>query len=160
MSNSELEKELYLIVAMTRNRVIGKGDELPWRIPEELRKFKELTYGNSIIMGRKTFNSIGRPLPGRQNIVISNTLDSMDGLFVATSIESAISIANSSKIFFIGGREIYVKALALVDFMYISLIKDEYAGDIYFPEISINDWDEIECTEFAEFYLKKYKRMV
>lgn len=131
-----------MVVAIGRNRVIGKGNLLLWHIPEDLKRFKQLTVGHPVIMGRKTFDSIvgmiGKPLPGRPNIVI--TRDSQwahEGAVSAQSVEEALAKAaalDSTEVFVIGGAQIYEAALPHTDRLYLTLIEDEKEGDAYFPD--------------------------
>ena len=119
---------------MSSNRVIGVNNTLPWHISEDLKHFKSLTTGHTIIMGRKTYESIGRPLPNRRNIVISrNTEASYEGAEVVHSIEDAFTICkNDNEVFVIGGSNIYEQALSSVDHLYITEIKKSFSGDAYF----------------------------
>ena len=148
---------------MTKNRVIGKDNSLPWHIPEDLKNFKELTTENAVIMGRKTWESIPekfRPLPNRNNIVISRNMNSLEGIDVCSSVEEALEKAKSydKEIFIIGGSSIYEQFLPLTDKMYISYLKEEYAGDTYFPNFNKEDWEIIERKDFAEFEFIVYER--
>ncbi len=121
-------------------RAIGKRDKLLWDMPEDLVRFKHITWGHPVIMGRKTFESIGRPLPGRLNIVVSrNPSLRAEGCIVANSIEDAIKTASKSEeneIFIIGGGEIYKKALPYTHKLYLTLVEDDTEGDTFFPEFS------------------------
>ena len=129
-----------LIVAMTKDRVIGVNNTLPWQIPEDLKRFKKLTLGHSIVMGRKTFESIGRPLPGRQNIVITRNQDYlMPGVEVAHSLDEALNLADKAKeIFVIGGGEIFSQALPQANKLYVTWIHKDIKGDAYFPNFDTN----------------------
>lgn len=135
-----------LIVAMAENRVIGRNNQLPWRIPADLRHFKTLTLGKPVIMGRKTYESIGRPLPGRGNIVI--TADSgyqAEGCQVVHSVEQALEAAGScEEAMIIGGAKLYRQTLENADRLYLTLVKAEPEGDTWFPEIELQQWREIE----------------
>ena len=141
-----------LIVALTENRVIGLDGAMPWHLSEDLKYFKRVTMGAPIIMGRKTFDSIGRALPGRANIIITrDTNYSVEGVDVAHDLESAIDTASSvaesqgkDEIFVIGGAQIYALALAQADRLYLTEIHQTCAGDAFFPEIQACDWLEIE----------------
>lgn len=148
-------------MAYDDNRLIGNGGDLPWRIPEDLKKFKDLTSGNIVIMGRKTYESIGKPLPNRINMVVTrNKSYSAEGVFIFNSIEDALRKASvfHKEIFFIGGGAIYNEVLNLVDTMYISHIKGSYEGDTYFPEVDLSKW-RAETTETHEnFDFVKYVR--
>lgn len=125
-----------IIAAMSRNRVIGHHGKIPWNLPEDLRRFRELTTGHTIVMGRKTFESIGKALPGRNNIVISsNRSFSAQGCQVAGSVEAALAMAGEGQIFICGGGMIYRKAIGIADVIYLTIIDAEMAGDTFFPAI-------------------------
>ena len=140
-----------LIVAMSENRVIGCGGGLPWRLSADLRRFKRLTMGHHIVMGRKTYGSIGRPLPGRTSVVISRDPNyAPDGVLVARSIDQAKRLASEdTEAFFIGGGEIYRQVLAEVDRIYVTLVHAEIDGDTLFPELDLTAWDLVESTRAA-----------
>ena len=125
-----------LIVAMTNDRVIGKDNDMPWHLPEDLKLFKATTSGHIIAMGRKTYESIGRPLPNRENFVISRKESKIEGCSVFKSVQDCINAAKDSDkiLFFIGGGQIYSEVVDLVDEMHISYVKDSPDGDTYFPE--------------------------
>lgn len=133
-----------LIVAVSDNNVIGDKGKLPWQLPADLRRFKELTLGHPIIMGRKTYESIGRALPGRRNIVITRDKNYLcHGVDVAHSWNQALSLCNSKdEVFIIGGGEIYKIALPLADRIYLTRVHISARGDTYFPEIDPADWIE------------------
>ena len=124
------------IVAMTRNRVIGKGNKIPWLLPGEQKWFKETTMGHPVLMGRKTFESIGRPLPGRHNIVVtrSGKIGGVEIVRDLTEFNPALYEANGRDVFVIGGSEIYRALLPKCDAIYVTMVKQEYDGDTYFPE--------------------------
>jgi dihydrofolate reductase len=135
-----------LIAAMAKNRVIGLNNGLPWRIPEDMRRFKSLTMGKPIIMGRKTFASIGKVLPGRTNIVVSRQHKlELAGLTLASSLEQALELADQlkpSEIMVIGGAQLYDQALPLASRMYLTFIDAEPPGDTFFPVFDPLDWQE------------------
>ena len=133
-----------IIAAMARNRVIGIANTLPWRLPEDLKHFKALTLGHHILMGRKTYESLGRPLPGRTSVVITRSQDlQVPGCLVANSIAEAIAACNNdNEIFFIGGEELYRQALDVADRIYLTEIQADFAGDAWFPEFDTNLWQE------------------
>jgi dihydrofolate reductase len=134
---------LSLIVAMAKNRVIGHENKMPWHLPAELAYFKRITTGHPIIMGRKTFESIGRPLPGRRNIVVSrNTNFHAQGVEVSTSLESALALCAKDNPFVIGGASLYAEALTLAQQLYITEINADLVGDTFFPPISDSLWKE------------------
>lgn len=158
---------LNLIVAMTNNRVIGLDNTLPWRIPEEMKNFKELTTGNVVIMGRKTYESIPekyRPLPNRDNVVISSQMSTnssnYNGIVVASTLQEAVEKAKTfnKEMFIMGGAQLYKTALPLVDKMYISIVKEDYKGNVYFPEINISEWNVQKLKSSNDFDLWLYKR--
>lgn len=138
-----------IIVATAENGVIGKDNQLLWKLSADLKQFRILTTGHSIIMGRKTFDSIGRALPNRTNIVISRQKDLTlpEGVFKVNSLEKAIEFAKSQagneEIFIIGGGNIYEQALTLTDKIYLTEVKASIEGDAFFPSIDTNDWKEI-----------------
>lgn len=125
-----------LIAALAQNRVIGIENRLPWKLPEDLAHFKALTLGHPILMGRKTFESLGRPLPGRRNIVITrNPNYQSPGCEVAGSIADAIELCvDAEEAFFIGGAKLYAQVLSLVDRMYLTEVQTQARGDAWFPE--------------------------
>lgn len=135
---------LSLIAAMANNRVIGRDNDLPWRMPADLRHFKNTTLGHTIIMGRKNYESIGRPLPQRNNIVISRNPEyDAPGCQLVTSFDAALEAAQGDEeIFIIGGASIYQLALPLADRLYLTLIDAEIDGDTHFPEFDWNRWRE------------------
>ena len=153
--------EKYIIVAMTKDRVIGKDNKMPWHLPEDLKLFKKLTSGNTVIMGRRTYESIGRPLPNRNNIVISRSNADISGVVVCRSMEEAVTRAEEfgQKIFFIGGSEVYRQALPLADYLYISWLKQDCAGDTKFPEFDKSEWERLSETEYPEFTNILYKKI-
>ncbi|MFO7840886.1 MAG: dihydrofolate reductase [Fidelibacterota bacterium] len=155
-----MEPAVIIIVAMTKQGVIGKGNALPWHLPEDLRHFKRETAGNTVIMGEKTYLSIGRPLPKRNNIVISPGLGSDDRITVCRDLDSALEKARltGKKIFIIGGAYTYDKALPYADYLYISHVKKDYEGDVFFPKINFDDWIKESSEEYEDFIFTKYKR--
>lgn len=151
---------MIIIAAMTLKGVIGKNNTIPWHISEDLKKFKEITSENTVLMGRKTYESIGKPLPNRNNIVISSTMQSVEGIDVCRSLQEGITKSKSygKKIFIIGGAKIYKQTLPLADKMYISLVKKEYDGDTFFPEFSQNDWEIEKKEDYKDFEFIVYTR--
>lgn len=139
---------LKILVAFDENRVIGKNNALIWHLPADLKRFKALTTGHVIIMGRKTFESIGRPLPNRTTIVISRQLDlQIDGVILAHSVAEAILKAKSltrEDIYIVGGAEIYALSLPVADQILVTQLHDIFEGDAFFPEISPEMWDVTE----------------
>jgi len=130
---------LYHIVAMSKNNVIGKDNKLPWHFSCDLKNFKKITMGSTVIMGRKTYASIGRPLPGRQNYVLSRSANSdTDNPKYYNNLEQAVKESPTEKTFIIGGAEIYKETLKDVDGIYLTLIDDEYEGDAFYPNVPEN----------------------
>src|SRR5438105_2374219 len=130
--------KLSIIVAMSRNHVIGLDNRLPWRLPADLKRFKNLTMGHCLLMGRKTYQSIGRPLPGRTSIVITRQPDFAGaGLLVAHSLDEALGLAAhhclAEELFIAGGEQIYSQTLARAQRIYLTLIEAEFPGDAFFP---------------------------
>ena len=134
-----------IIVAMAKNRTIGINNTLPWRCPEDLKHFKALTMGHHMIMGRKTFDSIGKPLPGRTTVVVSrNTQLKIEGCIVAHSLTEAIAAcAGDDEIFVVGGAELYTQALPLANKLYLTEIQQNVEGDAHFPLFDMNQWQEV-----------------
>ena len=134
-----------LIVAASTNNAIGKANQMLWHLPEDFKFFKNTTWGMPIIMGRKTFDSIGKPLPGRMNIVITSNTDwKVDGVQVAANIDDAIKLAetaNAKEIFITGGGEIYKQTIVIADKIYITKVNTIIDGDVYFPEIDETVWE-------------------
>ena len=138
-------RKISLIVAMSQNSVIGLNNQLPWHIPEDLKNFRKITLNHCVIMGRKTYDSIGKPLKDRRNIVISrNNSLLINGVEVVNSLDKAISMVDdSSEIFIIGGEQIYTISLSLATHLYITKVNANYKGDAFFPDFIQNDWREV-----------------
>lgn len=156
--------EIVVIAAVARNRVIGKDNRLLWNIPEDMAHFKALTSGRTVIMGRKTWDSLPprfRPLPGRRNIVISRQADyPAPGAELAGSLEQALQLAaiGEESIFIIGGEQIYRQAMAVADRLEITEVDLEPEGDAWFPEIAAVDWKTSAKSEFPGFAFVTYRR--
>ncbi|WP_299493007.1 type 3 dihydrofolate reductase [uncultured Shewanella sp.] len=138
--------KIAMIAAMANKRVIGKDNQMPWHLPEDLRHFKAMTMNKPIVMGRKTFESIGRPLPGRHNIVITRQANfSADGVTVVDSIDAALKIVDQSdEVVIIGGGQLYAAMLPKVDRLYLTEIELDVEGDTFFPHWDDGSWLE-EC---------------
>lgn len=149
-----------IIVAMTEQFLIGAAGEIPWQIPEELRLFRDLTSAHTLIMGRHTFASIGRPLPDRRTIVVSRHLSKTPGIEICPNLPSAVQLAENygEKIFFAGGVGIYRDALPLADLMSISWVKGAYTGDTYFPTFDLTQWQVISERDYGSFRHVLYRR--
>lgn len=139
-----------IIVAMADNRVIGKNNAMPWHLPADLKHFKAITMGHPVIMGRKTFESIGKALPNRRNIVVSRNHDyQASGAEVVSSLEAALSLVEDQpEIFVIGGAQLFSQALPLAQKMYLTYIDLKVEGDTFFPVWDKNQWEEVSCQFF------------
>lgn len=139
-----------MIAAMANNRVIGKDNQMPWHLPEDLKHFKALTLGKPVVMGRKTFESIGRPLPGRHNIVISRQADLIiEGVTCVTSFDAAkLAAGDCEELVIIGGGQLYAMLLPMADILYLTHINLTLEGDTWFPAWDENDW-KIQAEQSA-----------
>jgi dihydrofolate reductase len=140
-----LPARISIIAALARNRAIGRNNGMPWRLPEDLKRFRRLTMGNAVVMGRKTFESIGSPLAGRSNIVITQSRDwHCSGCMVAHTLESALAAAaESPETFVIGGAQIYALAMPLAQRLCLTEIERDFDGDAFFPEYDLSAWREV-----------------
>jgi dihydrofolate reductase len=140
-----------IISALARNRTIGLDNAMPWRLPEDLKRFRRLTMGHAVIMGRKTFESIGTPLSGRNNIVISRSREwSRPGCVVVHTLEAALAAAGrSSDVFVIGGAQIYALALPHAQRLHMTEIERDFDGDAFFPEFDRSLWREVSREPHA-----------
>ncbi len=142
------------IVAKSENHVIGKNNKLPWHLKDDLQNFKRLTMGHHILMGRKTFESIGEALPGRMSLVISSEpRAASEQVIWFTSIFRAIKFAErngESELFIIGGEKIFKYALSLVDRIYLTEVKATLEGDVYFPQLSLKNWKKVSEQNFSK----------
>jgi len=140
-----------LIVAMSRNGVIGKDNRLPWHLPADLKRFKELTMGHTIVMGRKTWESIGRLLPGRRSVIVTrNAAFRIEGAVTADTLETAIAAgAGDDEIFIIGGEQIFRLALPLADRIYLTIVQADVEGDTYMPAIDPALWRRVRSESHA-----------
>ncbi len=138
--------QISAIVAMAENRAIGKNNQLLWHLPADLQHFKQLTWGKPILMGRKTYQSIGRPLPGRSNIIITRDESfTAEGCLVVHSIPDALAVVKDTpEVMVIGGAELYQQMLPLTQRIYLTLIHQPFLADTFFPELKTNEWQEIE----------------
>lgn len=136
------------IAAMSENHVIGKNNQLPWHLPADLRHFKNITTGHPILMGRKTYQSIGKPLPNRINLILTHDKTfKADGCLVVSSIEEALQSApcmGSEEVFVIGGAEVYKQLMPSIQRLYLTIIHHTFVGDAYFPQIKSQEWREIK----------------
>ena len=143
-------KNLSIIVAMSKNRVIGKDNGMPWHLSDDLKNFKKLTTGKTIIMGRLTYNSIGKPLPDRKNIVLSRNLKDERVIVTDNLNESLEKFKHEKEVFIIGGEDIYRQTISLINKLYLTTIEDVIEGDKYFPVIDISKWELIEKTIYKK----------
>lgn len=136
-----------VIVAVAQNGVIGGGNTLLWHISEDLRRFKSITMGHPVIMGRRTFESVGRPLPGRTNVVVSRREDyTPEGVTVVRSLEEAFALfPQEEEIFVTGGGQIYAQAMPLADKLYLTTVEKDYDGDTRFPDWNRDEWRQVLC---------------
>ena len=153
-------KTIKAIVAVDENGAIGRQGDLLCHLPADMRHFKEMTMGHSIVMGRKTFESFPRrPLPGRQNLVITRSAGwQYPGVIVAHSLEQAIALAETDTVFIIGGAQIYEQALPVVDVLHLTLIHARWASaDVYFPALDPNQWQEVEREHHTSDHRNAYE---
>lgn len=164
---SSQKPRVSIIAAMAANRVIGQGNRLPWHLPEDLQHFKALTMGHHIVMGRKTYDSIGRPLPGRTTVIVTRRPDyTAPDCIAVNSIDAALSVCHGDpEVFFVGGAEIYAQALPIADRLYLTEIKRDFPGDAHFPPFDAGQWQEVsrerhvkENGEPFEYHFVVYDR--
>ena len=152
-----------IIVAIAKNRVIGNGSEIPWHSKEEFKHFKSTTMGFSVLMGRKTFESIGKPLPGRLNVVISRNPElkyDFENVKVVDSLNKAFEVCEKDheKVFICGGGNIYSQSIELADEIILSEMKLEPEGNVFFPEIDEEKWEVNKTQDFDEFKVYWYSK--
>ncbi len=149
---------LSIIVAIAKNHTIGKDNKLLWYLPNDLKHFKDVTTGHTVIMGRKTFDSVGKPLPRRRNIVVTRQAISIEGCEVTPSIEAAIALCKAEdEVFIVGGAEIYRQAIPLTNRIYLTIIDQDFEGDTFFPELNPDEWQETDREDFEPDEKNKYK---
>lgn len=140
--------KLSLIAAMSQNHVIGRDNELPWHLPADLKHFKAITMGKPILMGRKTYESIGRPLPGRLNLILSRQTDlDIDGCTVVATVNRAIELAmkiGANELIIIGGAQLYAQTIDQADCLYLTMVQTTLEGDAFFPEFNPSEWSLVE----------------
>jgi dihydrofolate reductase len=137
--------EICIIVAMATNNAIGKDNQLLWHLPTDLKHFKDITSGRSIIMGRKTFDSVGKPLPKRRNIVVTRQQIEIPGCEVVASVQEGLDLCKGEdKVFIGGGAQIYEQALEFTNMIYLTIVHKVFEADTFFPQINMNDWLETE----------------
>lgn len=149
-----------IIAAVAQNNVIGKDNDLVWHMPADLKYFKQTTAGHYIIMGRKTFESFGKPLKHRTHIIVTRNKEyTYPGCYIVHNLDDAFKIAaenNQQEVFILGGAEIYRQSIGRSDRLYITEIKETFDGDTFFPEINKNEWREVDRSEFEPDEKNKY----
>jgi dihydrofolate reductase len=148
---------LKAIAAMSLNRVIGAGNQIPWHLPEDFKWFKQTTMGHVIVMGRKTFESIGRPLPGRETVVLSRSAFSHPGVRTVTTFDELKAVAGGRQVFICGGAQVYQQALPLCSDLYLTLVKREVEGDAFFPPFEERFKLAGEVRDTPEFKILHYR---
>jgi dihydrofolate reductase len=156
-TSSDFMKHFNAIAAMSLNRVIGRGSEIPWHLPEDFKFFKQTTMGHVLVMGRKTFESIGRPLPGRKTIVLSRTGFSHPNVLCLNNLEELPPATPERQLFICGGAQIYRQALPLCESLYLTLVKREVDGEAIFPEFENQFELEQELRDAPEFRILLYR---
>ncbi|WP_210486192.1 dihydrofolate reductase [Rufibacter aurantiacus] len=140
-----------LVVAIAENRVIGRDNQLIWHLPKDLQHFKKLTIGHPMVMGRKTFEAIGKPLPGRTSIIVTRQADyqAPEGCIVTFSLKEALQqgLSKDEQVLVVGGGEIYAQALPLAEVVYLTLVHESFEGDVVFPELLADAWEVTEQEE-------------
>jgi len=132
-----------IVVAIGENNAIGKDNQLLWYLPADLKHFKNITTGHTVIMGRKTFDSVGKPLPNRRNIIITRHVMHIEGCEVVSSIDAALALcADEEEVFIVGGAEIYKQSIHLTDRIYLTIVHKKFEADSFFPEIDYAEWVE------------------
>ena len=154
MTEEQADVKIVLVAAHARNMVIGRDGDMPWRLPSDLRHFKSVTLGTPVIMGSNTFRSIGKPLPGRANIVVSRSGFSADGAETVSSLELAFELARdharqsgAAQVSVIGGGEIYAQAIKLADELCLTEVNAEIQGDTVFPSVDSVEWEKVSLSE-------------
>ena len=150
-----------IVAAVAANGVIGRAGGLPWHLPEDLRLFKQRTYGHALVMGRRTYESIGRPLPGRTTVVVTRAPDwSADGVLVAPDVESALALAGDAaqEVYVVGGAAVFAETLPVADVLLVSWVDGAVEGDTWFPLVDWSQWREVERTDCDGFTLVEYHR--
>ena len=139
-----------IIVAMTNNRVIGKDNKMPWHLSDDLKNFKKITTGKTIVMGRLTYDSIGKALPNRRNIVLSRNLKDSNVLIFSNLKEVLNSTKKNEEIFIIGGENLYSQTINIANKLYLTTIDASIDGDKYFPDLDISSWKRISCERYSK----------
>ncbi len=137
-----------IVVAIAEDNAIGNNNRLLWHLPADLKHFKNITTGHTVIMGRKTFDSVGKPLPNRRNIIITRQHIEIEGCQVVSSLEDALTASSGEdEVFIVGGAEIYRQSIHLTDRIYLTIVHQKFEADTFFPEISYSEWTQTERTD-------------
>jgi len=161
-------KHISIIAAMSRNRVIGKGNRIPWRLPGELQIFKKVTMGHHVVMGRNTYESINRLLPGRTMVIVTRNRNyKVAGAIVVNSLQQALSVCDSDdEIFIIGGAHLFELALPQADRIYLTTVQADIEGDTFMPDLDLSEWSQVSTQAFKadeknpfDFHFSVYKRV-
>ena len=157
-----MKPNLIIIAAISKNNIIGRGDKIPWDIPEDLKRFKTLTLHHPVIMGRRTYESVlerlGKPLSERKNIVLTRQNISHEGIYITHSIDEVINLCVEEDSYVMGGREIYMQFLPLVNRMEITRVHKKVEGDVFFPEVNWGEWEEVFRDFRGEYSFLTYIR--
>jgi dihydrofolate reductase len=150
--------KISLIVAQSKNHVIGKNNQLPWHLPADLQHFKKLTMGHHMIMGRKTYESIGRALPGRTSVIITSNKDyKAEGCIIVHSLKEALEVSKKdSEVFIIGGAAVFMESLRLADKIYLTDILENFEGDVFFPKLDFLSWKLVQREHHEPDEKNKY----
>lgn len=148
---------IVLIAAVAQNGTIGDAGKIPWHIREDLQRFKRLTLGHPVIMGRKTYQSLGKPLPGRRNIVLTRG-PAITGVECFPSLDAALAACGGQTIFIIGGAEVYRQALPRAHSLMLTLVHRNVAGDTFFPEFDRSQWREVAREDHGDYSFVEYRR--
>jgi dihydrofolate reductase len=170
MSSAETEPRLEIVVAVAANGAIGRGGQLPWHLPDDLKHFKSLTIGHPVIMGRRTYESVGKPLPGRRNIVVSNSMSSAPakGVELARSLDEAIRLVSNTTgpAFVVGGAGLYEAAIPRAGKLHLTELDDAVEGDTFFPRFDKSQWRVANETRHERddrhklaFWFRTYERI-
>lgn len=160
MVQIDREERESIVAAIARNGIIGADGSIPWHSAEDLRLFRKLTLGGTVVMGRRTYQSIGHPLAGRRNIVVSTTLGTIDGVTVVPTFAEAVTaaLAAPGPVHYCGGARIYAQALDRVAALHLSHMKTDAEGDVSFPAIDPLIWEVVEEEDFGDFVHRYYRR--
>ncbi|WP_345955875.1 dihydrofolate reductase [Mucilaginibacter sp. PAMB04168] len=144
-----MKPKIIITVAISENNAIGKNNQLLWHLPNDLKHFKDITSGHTVIMGRKTFDSVGKPLPKRRNIVITRQDIEIPGCEVVNSLDAAIALgANEPELHIVGGAEIYKQAIPITDILNLTIVHQVFEADTFFPEINMTEWEEVGREDY------------